>query len=106
MFKDLIEHTIEVCVDDMLVKSVRRSDQREAFDLLQKYQLKLNPEKYTFGVAFGKFLEYLVTQLGIKANFDQISADPKHEVADVRQGDTYTEWAPHRSKHVPQPIYE
>jgi len=36
--------------------------------------VKLNPEKCTFGVASGKFLGYLVTQRGIEANPDQISA--------------------------------
>jgi len=36
--------------------------------------VKLNPEKYTFKVASDKFLGYLVTQQGIDANPDQISA--------------------------------
>ena len=35
--------------------------------------MKLNPEKCTFVITFGKFLEYLVTQRGIEANPDQIS---------------------------------
>jgi len=35
--------------------------------------VKVNPEKCTFGVAFGQFLGYLVTQWGIGANPDQIS---------------------------------
>ena len=78
VFKDLIGHTMEVYADDILVKSVRSFDHlrhlSEAFDLLRKYQVKLNPEKCTFGVAFGKFLGYLVTQRGIEANPDQISA--------------------------------
>ena len=47
---------------------------REAFDRLRKYEVRLNLEKCTFGVAFGKFLEYLVIQWGIEANPDQISA--------------------------------
>jgi len=36
--------------------------------------VKLNIESCTFGVASGKFLGYLVTQRGIKADPDQISA--------------------------------
>jgi len=75
VFKDLIRHTMEAYIDDMLVKSVQRSDHLchlgEAFD---KCQVKLNSEKCTFGVASGKFLGYLVTQRGIEANLDQISA--------------------------------
>jgi len=35
--------------------------------------MKLNTEKYTFRVASGKFLGYLVTQRGIEANPVQIS---------------------------------
>ena len=34
--------------------------------------MKLNPTKCSFGVASGKFLGYMVTQRGIKANPDQI----------------------------------
>ena len=36
--------------------------------------MKLNPKKCTFGVPSGKFLGYLVTQRGIEADPDQISA--------------------------------
>jgi len=36
--------------------------------------VKLNPEKCTFRVASRKFLGYLVTQQGVEANPDQISA--------------------------------
>ena len=61
-----------------MVKSVLCTDHLqhldEAFDLLQKYKVKLNPEKCTFGIAPRKFLEYLVTQQGIKVDPDQISA--------------------------------
>ena len=46
----------------------------EAFALLEKFNVKPNPEKCTFGLAFEKFLGYLVTQRGIEANPDQISA--------------------------------
>ena len=47
MFKDLIRKTIEVYVDDMLVKSIMAGDHVEhlrwMFSILQKYQMKLNP---------------------------------------------------------------
>jgi len=59
VFKDLIGITIEVYVDNVLVKSVPRTDhlQRlgEAFDLLRKYKVKLKPEKCTFGLLSGSF---------------------------------------------------
>ena len=66
VFKELIENTMEVYVNDTPVKSLDRSyyvkNLGEAFALLRKFNVKLNPEKCTFGVASGKFLEYLVTQ--------------------------------------------
>ena len=61
-----IGRNMEVYVDDMLVKSVvegdHLSDLREAFDLMRKYQMKLNPEKCAFGVFAGKFLGFMVGQ--------------------------------------------
>jgi len=78
IFKELIGHIMKVYVDDMLMKSRRSTDHAqhlsEALDRLQKYKVRLNAEKYTFGVAFGNILGYLVTQNGIKANPDQLSA--------------------------------
>ena len=74
VFKDLIGSTIKVYVDNMLVKSVLRTDHlqhlSEAFDLLRKYRVKLNPEKCIFRVTSRKFLRYLVTQRGIEADPD------------------------------------
>ena len=78
VFKDLIGKTMEVYMDDMLVKSSRKQDHiqhlEEVFTLLRKYGIRLNPEKCTFGVASKKFLGYMVTQWGIEANPDQVSA--------------------------------
>ena len=57
----------------MLVKSVQCTSHLQhldkAFDLLRQYKVKC-----TFGVASEKFLGYLVTQRGIEADPDQISA--------------------------------
>ena len=78
VFKDLIGNIMEVYIDDMLVKSVLRAFHLQhlskAFDLLRQYEVKLNPDKCTFEVAFRKFLGYLVTPWGIKVDPDQISA--------------------------------
>ncbi|GKE06302.1 reverse transcriptase domain-containing protein [Tanacetum coccineum] len=40
----------------------------ETFDNLQKINMKLNPKKCSFGVEEGKFLGYMVTSEGIRAN--------------------------------------
>ena len=36
--------------------------------------MKLNPKKYVFAVSSGKFLVFMVSQLGIDANPDKIMA--------------------------------
>lgn len=52
MFAPLMEKNMEVYVDDMLVKSIKshhhESDLSEAFQILRKYQMKLNPTKCAF----------------------------------------------------------
>ena len=49
IFKTLIRHTVEVYVDDIVVKSrtIGEHDQHleEVFHLLRKYDMKLNPSK-------------------------------------------------------------
>ncbi|KAI5336927.1 hypothetical protein L3X38_016196 [Prunus dulcis] len=78
IFKEQIGKTMEVYVDDMLVKAPKRADHignlAESFSLLRQYRMKLNPSKCTFGVSSGRFLGYLVTQRGIEAHPRQIKA--------------------------------
>ncbi|CAL8996244.1 unnamed protein product, partial [Prunus brigantina] len=78
IFKEQIGKTMEVYVDDMLVKAPKHADHlknlTEAFSLLRQYRMKLNPSKCTFGVSSGRFLGYLVTQRGIEAHPRQIKA--------------------------------
>ena len=67
---------MEVYIDNMLVKSFLAEQHLDplyqAFEVLQKYIMKLNPTKCSFDVASGKFLGYMVIQRGIEANSDQI----------------------------------
>ena len=53
MFKDLIGESMEVYMDDMLIKSKTTGDHIEhlnqMFNILQKYQMKFNPLKCVFG---------------------------------------------------------
>ncbi|XP_048605621.1 uncharacterized protein LOC106373592 [Brassica napus] len=78
MFADKLGVTMEVYIDDMIVKSLHAADHlchlRDWFETLNKYGMKLNPAKCTFGVSSGEFLGYIVTQRGIEANPKQISA--------------------------------
>ena len=76
IFKELIGKTMEVYIDDMLVKSIKAANHiahlEEAFGVLRKHRMMLNPSKCIFGVSLGKFIGFLVTKRGIKANPDQI----------------------------------
>lgn len=62
----------------MIVKSLKEQDHldhlRQAFEVLRKYSMKLNPVKCSFGVTFGKFLGYLVMKRGIEADPHKIKA--------------------------------
>ena len=44
----------------------------EVFHLLRKYDMKLNQSKCAFRLSAGKFLGFMVTQMGIEINPDQI----------------------------------
>ena len=70
--RPLLGKTMEVYIDDMLIKSKECRDHanhlQQAFDLLRTYGMKLNPAKCTFGVNVGRFLGFMMTQRGIEAN--------------------------------------
>ncbi|KAL5785135.1 hypothetical protein ACOSQ2_007527 [Xanthoceras sorbifolium] len=76
MFATMLGQTMEVYIDDMLVKSLAADQHldhlRQSFDIIDKYGMKLNPTKCSFGVSSGKFLGYLVTKRGVEANPDQL----------------------------------
>ena len=76
IFRPLLGETMEVYIDDMLLKSKERFDHtkhlQEAFGLLRRYGMKLNPLKCEFGVSSGKFLGFMLTQRGIEANSIQL----------------------------------
>ena len=78
MFRDKIRHTVEVYIDDMVVKSKWEiqhiDDLKEVFKVLRRHKLRLNADKCAFGVGVGKFLGYLITNRGIEVNPDQIEA--------------------------------
>ena len=69
---------MEVYIDDMFVKSTMAelhiAHLAEAFQILKKYNMKLNPAKCAFEVSVGKFLGFIVNNRGIEANPDKIKA--------------------------------
>ncbi|CAL8991494.1 unnamed protein product [Prunus brigantina] len=78
IFAELIGTSMEVYVDDMLVKSRTANDHLRnlalMFGKLKQYNMRLNPSKCAFGVASGKFLGFMISQRGIEANPDKIRA--------------------------------
>lgn len=82
MFADKIGWNMEVYVDDMLTKSKQAfehlEDLAETFEVLKKFNMKLNPTKCAFGVSAGKFLGFMVSQRGIKANPEKVEAISKN----------------------------
>ena len=78
MFQKQIGTTMEVYIDDMLVKFTKSdlyiAHLSEAFQILRNYNMKLNPTKCAFGVSAGKFMGFIVNHRGIEANPDKIKA--------------------------------
>ena len=78
MFQRQIGTTMEVYIDDTLVKSTTAglhiAHMSEAFQILRNYNTKLNPAKCAFGVSAEKFLGFVVNHRGIEVNPDKIKA--------------------------------
>ena len=76
MLHDMMHNEVKVYVDDMIVKSKDREghiiDLRNFFERIKDYRLRLNPQKYTFGVTARKLLGFLVSDRGIKVDPSKI----------------------------------
>ena len=71
-FQKQIGASMEVYIDDMLVKSTTAelhiAHLSEAFQILKEYNMKLNPAKCAFGVSAEKFVGFIVNNRGIEVN--------------------------------------
>ena len=69
---------MEVYVNDIIVKSQgedqHAKDLEQILDTLDKYKIKLNPDKCIFGVKAGKFLGFMISHRGIEANPEKMEA--------------------------------
>ncbi|KAM1053307.1 hypothetical protein ACFX2C_000813 [Malus domestica] len=78
IFSDMLHKNVECYVDDVVVKTKKRSnhlkDLRVVFERLRKYNLKMNPLKCAFGVTSGKFLGFIVKHRGIEVDQSKIKA--------------------------------
>lgn len=72
MFGAQIGRIVEVYVDDIVIKSKKTEDHvkdlQEVFNILNLYNMKLNPTKCNFAMSSGKFLGHMVTKRGIEAS--------------------------------------
>ena len=92
LLHDMMHREVEVYVDDMIAKSKEGEDHlrvlQKLFYRLRKFQLKLNPEKCTFGVTSGKLLGFVVSRRGIEVDPDKVKAiinlPPPRTVKEVR----------------------
>jgi hypothetical protein len=73
-----IGHNVQVYIDDVVITTREEAeligDLRESFDNLDRYKLKLNPTKCSFGVPAGQLLRFVVSARGIEANPEKIQA--------------------------------
>ncbi|XP_004301757.1 PREDICTED: uncharacterized protein LOC101307997 [Fragaria vesca subsp. vesca] len=78
MFEEEIGEVMEVYVDDMLVKSKAADDHianlDKVFTKLLADGMRLNPQKCILAVSGGKFLGFMVSERGIKANPKKVQA--------------------------------
>ena len=69
---------IAVYVDDIVVKTAQACDLianlAATFVNLRRFNIRLNPEKCVFEVPKGKLLGYIVSERGIEANPEKITA--------------------------------
>ncbi|KAM3003905.1 hypothetical protein FF2_034204 [Malus domestica] len=70
MFAEQIGKSMEVYVDDMLVKSKHAyphiTNLSETFTILKRYRMRLNPNKCAFDVGSGKFLGFMITNEALR----------------------------------------
>jgi hypothetical protein len=89
--KNQIDRNIEVYVDKIVIKTNKADslldDLCETFDNLDRYNIKLNPKKCSFGIPTGQLLWYLILERGIEANLGKI-----REIVNMEQ--------PQKLKHV------
>jgi hypothetical protein len=74
VFQKEIWDMLKVYMDNMIVKSAEETQQRHhlevVFSRVHQYNMRLNPEKCTFGVKAGKLLGFYPMERGIEDNPD------------------------------------
>jgi hypothetical protein len=70
IFHELIGKIVEIYIDNVVIKSLDHeshlNDVRKTLECTRKHELKMNPNKCSFGVSAGEFLGFLVHEGGIE----------------------------------------
>jgi hypothetical protein len=78
IFHDLLGVLMEVYINDVVVKSVgfeeHKTDLKLPLERMNKYGLRMNPLKCTFGVTSGRFLGFVVHERGIQIDPKKIES--------------------------------
>ena len=78
IFYDLIGHSMEVYIDDIVVKSKTEEQHlvnlRQALTRMRIHKLKKNPTKCAFGVRSDNFLGFLLHQKGVEVDKNKAQA--------------------------------
>lgn len=78
VFSQQIWRNLKVYVDYMILKtSQRRShvgDLKDVLGLVRKYNMHINPTKFSFRLQVGKFLSFMLTKRGVEANPNKCQA--------------------------------
>jgi hypothetical protein len=77
-FTNQLHQNVEAYVDDVVIKTRNPedliADLEETFNNLQKFRWKFTPTKCVFGVPSGKLLGFIISNQGIEANPEKITA--------------------------------
>ena len=99
-----IGKNVQVYIDDVVITSKKGTtlieDLKETFDNLDKFCLKLNPTKWSFGVPAGELLGFLVSARGIEANPEKNSSYRNNEEANKVERNTAVNWASRSFKQI------
>jgi hypothetical protein len=78
IFHEFISKIVEIYIDDVVIKSLGHeshlNDVRKTQECTRKHGLKMNPNKYAFGVSAREFLGFLVHEGGIEASKKSMKA--------------------------------
>ena len=110
LFHDMIHHMIKVYIDDMIARSQNEEDHldhlQKLFERLNKYKLRLNQKKCTFGVRSGKLLGFVVNNKGIEVDPAKVKAIQEMPVPKRERGQRLSRTPElHCSIHLPSHCY-